>query len=125
MFFFTRITLAIVSIPSVIALFVFSKFFLSIFGEVFISGTIALKILVIGKLVGVIAGPVGVLFTMTGNHYTSLKVFSIAAIMNIVLNFVFINLWGINGAALASTITLIFWNVTLISLSKKKFGSFI
>ncbi|MEN8154960.1 MAG: oligosaccharide flippase family protein [Acidobacteriota bacterium] len=124
-FRFIRILLATLSVPAAVALIIFSDLFLSVFGDDFSSGASALKIVVLGKLVSVIAGPVGFLYTMTDNHIIALKVFGFSAVLNIVLNYYFIKLWGINGAALASTITLIFWNVILITFSKKKFGCFI
>ena len=121
-FRFSRILLASISVPVSIMLFCFGSFFLSFFGKEFISGNIALKILIIGKLVNVIAGPVGFLYTMTGNHFTALKVLSVTAVLNVLLNLFFINFWGINGAAVASSVSLIFWNVSLIFFSKRKFG---
>ncbi|MCK4889649.1 MAG: polysaccharide biosynthesis C-terminal domain-containing protein, partial [Candidatus Aminicenantes bacterium] len=121
-FRFTRVLLAMISLPLGAFLFLLSDFCLSVFGDIFINGSTSLKIMVIGKLVTVIAGPIGFLYSMTGHHNSALKVFGISAIMNIALNFIFIRLWGMDGAALASTITIIFWNLTLIFLSKKKFG---
>jgi len=118
----SRILLGIISVPVSVIIFIFSDFFLGFFGAPFLSGKPALKILLVGKLINVVAGPIGFLFTMTGHHMDALKVVGISAGMNIVLNFILINFWGMTGAAIASSFSLIFWNITLILLSRKKFG---
>jgi len=46
----------------------------------------------------------------------------ISALMNIILNYFFISLWGIVGAGIATAFSLIFMNVAAIYLVKKKVG---
>jgi len=59
---------------------------------------------------------------MTGNQNILAKILFFAAVMNIGLNLYLIPIYGINGAALASMISLIIWNSAMILAVKKKLG---
>ena len=117
--------LVVFSLPPAIVLILFSDFFLSVFGPSFVEGSNALKILAAGKIIIAFTGPMKLLFNMTGNHNTALKVFGLATLMNLILNYIFIHLWGINGAAFASAITILLWNAAFVLLSKRKFNRII
>ena len=99
---------------------VFSKQILHFFGAEFIEGSTALIILAIGQLFNSFCGPVGNLLNMTGNHKEFRNVIFISLLINIVLNFVLIKDFGINGAATATTISLIAWNLLGVIIVKKK-----
>jgi len=88
----------------------FEPAYLKIFGDSYIQGWGALAILSIGQLVNAATGSVGVLLTMTGHERYMVVSAGLSAILNIVLNTILIPLWGLNGAALATTISLIFIN---------------
>ncbi len=98
----------------------FGNRFLLIFGAEFTPGQTAMNILIIGKLFHSMTGPVGVLLNMTGyERYSAIAVAS-SALLNVVLNAWLIPQWGINGAAAATTISLIIINIFNIVLVKKK-----
>ncbi|MGP1371581.1 MAG: flippase [Almyronema sp.] len=89
---------------------------LSLFGQEFSHSSIALCILVIGQLVNVLAGPVGLLLNMSGNERLTFFAFSFSAIVNILLNFYLIPTFNIEGAATATTISMVIWNLLSLAL---------
>ena len=110
------------TIPLVIFFFLFPSFFLGIFGKEFIIGANAFVILSIGMLVSALSGSVGNLLQMTGNHVAFMNILFIGAIMNIVLNYFLIPLYGLTGAAVASTFSIIIWNLGMVLVVKRRFG---
>ncbi len=103
-------------------LLIFTQPVLSIFGPDFIAASISLKILVLGRLMDAFCGSVGSLMTMTGHQNQALPVFGCSALMNLVLNAIAIPKFGIMGAAMTTTFTMIVWNVWLSTLVLKHTG---
>lgn len=109
-------------IPTVIIslyLLLFTQSVLSVFGSDFSMADWTLKVLVIGRMVDALCGSVGSLMVMTGHQNQSLPVYGCCALINIVLNVIAIPLFGMVGAAIATTITLITWNIWLSVLVVK------
>jgi len=81
-----------------------------------------MTILIVGKLIGIAMGPVVLLLTMTGNErYAAIGV-GIGAALNVILNAFFIPMWGIEGAAIATTCSIILWNSILAIWVYKRLG---
>ena len=81
-----------------------------------------LFILLSGRFFSSICGPVGVVLQMTNNQHIFQNILLIAAVFNISLNYFLIPIYGINGAAFASFASLLFWNIFMVIVVKKKFG---
>ncbi|BBB33402.1 polysaccharide biosynthesis protein [Thermotomaculum hydrothermale] len=96
-----------------------SNFLLGIFGKEFQVATVCLIILLIGFFYNAVCGSVGLILLMTGHQVFHQNVMFIGALANIILNYLLIPKYGINGAAFASAITMIFWN-TLYSFKVRK-----
>jgi len=107
---FSARAIALFSLPVAAVLVVFGKYFLAWFGDQFVIGYLVLVILVIGQFINSMFGSVGVLLTMTGHERFAAIGAGIAASVNIVLNFLLIPVWGMEGAATASMVTLLLWN---------------
>ena len=73
-----------------------------------------LVILAIGQLVSVSAGSVSSLLNMTGHERDTMQGLMIAASLNLVLNLLLTPRWGATGAAVATAVTLIVWNLILL-----------
>lgn len=101
------------SIFFAIGLVVFREPYLWLFGADFLRADVAMIILILGKLTSAAAGSVAYLLNLTGRQAISSRVFAWSAIINIALNLVLIPYFGIEGAAVASTVTTILWNVWL------------
>ena len=114
-----------VSVPIIIAFILFGKYFLSIFGDEFIQGYPVLIILALGKFVNGIAGSVGSFLNMTGHQKMFNRIVILGGIVNILLNFLLIPQYGIIGAAIASMISIILWNLLASLYIKYKFGFYI
>ncbi|MGD1704415.1 flippase [Dapis sp. BLCC M229] len=101
-------------VPSVtiaIILAIFAQPILSIFGPEFLVSHWSLKILIIGYLVDFLCGPVGNLMVMTGYQNQAVVVSGFCAFMNVGLNAILIPQFGVEGAAISTTLTLVTWNV--------------
>ena len=83
------------------------------FGADYISSYMPLMILGVGQLVNALFGPIGILLNMTGFERDTMRGMSIAALANVLLNLIFIPLYGINGAATSTTLALCIWNALL------------
>lgn len=110
-----------------IALFVCAVFFLGgrqllglLFGSEYAVGFLAMVILCIGQLINASFGSVGNILSMTGNANSSLMALSVSMIINCLLNMVLIPIWGLEGAACATTISMVIWNFLLWRVVRKK-----
>lgn len=110
------------TIISIVLLF-FGDFLLGfIFGEEFREGYTALKILCIGYIVSGFSGSVGNINNMTGHEKNAVRIISITATMNIVLNLTLIPYFGLNGAAFATSFSLAIYNILLVVVVLKNVG---
>jgi O-antigen/teichoic acid export membrane protein len=117
-----RVVLAL-TLPVVITFLLFGKLLLQlVFGAEFVPAYEPLSILVLGQFFNAATGSVGVLLIMTGHEQDTARGVAVAAVGNIVLNLILVPLWGAKGAALASTVTLITWNVLLWLAVRKRLG---
>jgi len=113
----------IYSLTVAVVLMVFNEdVLLLLFGEEYVSGGVALSVLCFGQLINAAMGSVGLILIMTGYERDALKGVVITTLLNIVLNLVLIPNWGLVGAASATTLSLISWNVLLVIWVHKKIG---
>ena len=110
------------TLPLVLFFFAFPDFLLGLFGEEFKVGVKAFVFLSLGKLISSFSGSVGSLLQMTGKQVIFMSVLFVGAIVNVLLNFFLIPKFGINGAALASMISLSVWNLIMVYFVKREFG---
>ena len=94
------------SLPLAVILVLFPNEILSIFGNEFKDGKIILQLLVIGQLINAATGPCGNVLTMKGLIWLNLINSSILVVFNFILNLVMIPRYGLQGAALATAISL-------------------
>jgi len=111
-----------ITIPVLILIVYFSKSILGYFGYEFIMANKTLYILVAGQFINVLCGSVGYILMMTEkqNIFKNIMIFSTC--VNIILNIVLIPKYSINGAAIASSISLILWNVISFSYIYRKYN---
>lgn len=92
--------------PMFLVIFAAPEFLLGIFGPQFIGGALALQILGIGQLVRLALGPLGLILVMTGHQRWLMAYAIIATILCVLLCLFLIPRYGIEGAALATSITI-------------------
>jgi O-antigen/teichoic acid export membrane protein len=104
----------ILALPPALILVFFGGLLMEwIFGYQYKSGALALSILVIGQLANAAFGSVGALLNMTGHERDTVRGLGIAISVNILLNLILIPLWGMEGAAIATSTSLLIWNFIL------------
>ena len=93
-----------------------------VFGDAYGGGGTALAVLAMGQLANAAFGSVVFLLNMTGHEGDTLKGLFIAVIANALLNLALIPSFGINGAAAATAVTLVLWNVLLWRAVRMRLG---
>jgi len=111
-----------ISLPILIFLLLFPEFFLSLFGQEFAIAKTTLLILLIGQAVNTMSGSVGFILQMTGKEKIFQNILLLALICNIILNIFLIPIFGINGAAISSSFSLVFWNLSTCFYIYKKYN---
>ena len=105
-----------------VGLAVASKYILALFGQNFVVGYIPLLILLSGRLVSALSGPVEYLMVMTRHQNMAGLIVVISAAVNITLNALLIPLMGLVGAAIATAFTTTLWNITMLFYVRRKLG---
>ena len=112
----------IISTPIFIAILIFPSFVLDFFGEEFTAGVIPLIILAIGQIINALCGPVMYLLNMTGKEKQARNIIIIASIINVALNLSFIPFYGLIGAAIATVVSTVVWNIMAVFQIKREYG---
>jgi O-antigen/teichoic acid export membrane protein len=95
------------TIPFLLLMLIVPGPLLQIFGgETFSGGTAALRILLIGQAVNVSVGASGFVLIMAGRTGWDLTVYALSFPLDVVLSLVLVSAFGIEGAAVAQTITI-------------------
>ena len=120
----TRSTIAISAwaLPIALGLVIAGRWLLSWFGPSFVAGYPILVVLVIGQMVNAITGTVGLVMTMGGLEKVVLRTQIYGLTITAVLCLALIPIWGGIGAAVGSTIALIFWNIALTVQLYRRLG---
>ena len=102
----------LLTIPILACLLFFPNTILNFFGQNYINAKDSLIILSLGQIVSSFCGSVGLYLNMSEKQKYFLVLLSLSLIINVVLNFLLIPKYGIDGAAISSSISLVFWNIT-------------
>jgi len=110
------------SFPIFLGLVLFSDFLTNLFGYEFSQGKEALVILAIGYFVNAASGPIGYFLNLTGEQKVFRNIVLVASCLNLALNALLIPKWGMTGAALATMVSMVSWNMLALCYSRFKFG---
>ena len=102
----------VASLPILLLIFAWKGYILNFFGKEFMQGSMSLNILILGQVVNIICGSVGYILIMTENQKVFRNIILITTMLNIILNILLIPVLGILGAAIASMICIILWNIS-------------
>ena len=78
--------------------------------------------MIVGQFVNILCGSVGYILMMTEKQNIFKNIMIFATFTNIILNIILIPKYSINGAAIASSISLILWNVISFSYIYRKYN---
>jgi O-antigen/teichoic acid export membrane protein len=112
----------IVSLLIALGLVLFGGKFLALFGAEFIHAYSTLAILSAGCVINTATGSVGLLLVMTGHERDAAKVLGSSVVLNVVLNAALIPRWGVEGAAIATSISMMLRNVLMVWLVYRRLG---
>lgn len=113
----------LLALPMTVVMIVFGPVLLrTVFGNGFEQGALPLSFLCIGQIVNAGAGSVGTILNMTGHERDSAVGMVIGAATNVVFCMLLIPHWGPEGAAIASGLSLIVWNLVLMHFVKRRTG---
>ncbi|WP_053989926.1 flippase [Mangrovimonas sp. TPBH4] len=108
--FSTRINF-VITLFVVSGIILFNRILLGLFGEEFLMGATVLIVLCFGQLINSISGSVGIIFQMIGKQKVYQNIVTIALIINVALNFALTPKFGGIGAAMATVVSMAFWNI--------------
>lgn len=113
--------LLITTVPAAAVMIIFSGHILGfLYGPSHSQGGDALKILAVAQLLSVLGGPLGTLLNMSGNEKLHMRAIFVGMGVNILLNILFIPPLGIEGAALATCISIVLSRAILIVCVRRK-----
>lgn len=110
----------VITMPIVLLISLFSDQLLSFFGPGYTASSSALRILLVAQVLNAACGSVGVFMNMTGDQKTFRNIVLIALLGNLLLNWIFIPQYGLVGAASATAVSMIFWNIIAVIHIYKK-----
>lgn len=113
---------AVCAAPFLILVLWLPSWLLAFFGAEFVDASLALRILVLGHYCCAAAGPLVAVLAMTGLERQMRNAISLMALFNFVLNWFLIPRYGIEGAAISSTVGFVVINAVYLSLIAKKRG---
>lgn len=108
--------------PILIPLMTCPGLILKWFGADFSEGAVALMILAVGQLINAATGAVEPLLIMSGYETYVRNNTWVCALFNVLLNLLLIPLWGMNGAAVADSLTIALQNLTASFWAQQKLG---
>lgn len=116
----------LLTVPTIIVIFIFAETIAGFFGPEFVQGATALRILALGQFINAITGPVGIILQMTENQKIFKNIIMFTMVSSLALSFLMIPLLGLVGAAIGN---MLFQSVaSLICLfyvnKKLKFNTF-
>lgn len=109
-----------ITLPVVFLLFLGGKWILGFFGNAFSFSYVPLVILLCGQVINAMTGMVGGLMSMTGYQKTFFAFYFFAFIIQFTLNIILIPIFDIVGAAIGSSLAMIFLNICAYIFVKKK-----
>ncbi len=104
------------ALPLFAAMMIYPQALLGLFGPGFEEGAALLRVLALGRLAAVVAGPVASALLMTGREREFARVTGVLAVVNVGGNLVAIPLLGAMGAALVTAACTMLKNVWLFTL---------
>jgi len=110
------------SLPIFLIVFIAPNWIMSLFGPEFTIGVSALLLMAFSQLINSLSGSVGYIMQMTNNQKMFQYIIISSSVLNILLNYLLIPIYGIDGAAFSSMVSMIVWNMVTVIFIKQKLG---
>ncbi len=115
-----KISLAVIIPVSVILLLFPNQIILLLFGQSYLSGTTALRILTIAATIGVLSAVFRKILSGAGHPIKNMKSLGAAAVLNVSLNIFLVPTYGLEGGAIATLVSIIFGFLLLQKFTRQK-----
>ncbi|SEU09511.1 Membrane protein involved in the export of O-antigen and teichoic acid [Salinibacillus kushneri] len=102
-------------------IFLLNEEIMHVFGSEYVAGSIALVLVSVGQVVNAGVGSAGMILSMTGKPVLDMITNFIVVIVNVSLNYTLIPIYGIEGAAIASMVSVGIANIIRLLLVYKMF----
>lgn len=112
----------VLTILAAFGILALGSFVLQLFGPVYTTGMTCLFILVCSQTFNGLCGPVSLILSVTGYQKMAFKISILAAVLNVIANALLIPAYGIEGAAIASALSYVLWNVLMLVFIRRKLG---
>lgn len=103
--------ICIVTVPILLILLIYPSNLLAIFGDEFVEGQDCLRVLSVGIFIKAITGHTDPILSLSGRTRLLFINNIVLMLLNIVLNYYFIQKWGIMGAAIATSLSIGLMNI--------------
>jgi O-antigen/teichoic acid export membrane protein len=100
--------------PAIVVLALSAEWILTWFGPEYSAAKTPLHILLLGQVVNTLCGSVGVYLNMTSKQKAFQWIVASGLVLNIALNVYLIPKYGMNGAAWATALSMMGWNITAV-----------
>jgi O-antigen/teichoic acid export membrane protein len=113
------------TVPITIVLWFGSPWILELFGKhkgEFSDSYGPLKWLILGQAFNALCGSVGIILAMTGHQLQAARILVVTVVLKIILNLTLIPMFQATGAAMATAVTMVAWNVCLYIVVRKNLG---
>lgn len=111
-----------IGVPICLVLGFGASFYLGLFGEGFLGGSVALQLLIIGQATIIFAGADSILLVMLGKERVVFVLTSVGVLLNFALNYSLIGVYGIEGAAIAALVSTVLIRLTMVAYILKTTG---
>lgn len=112
-----------ITIPLILITLIFPRTILGIFGEDFVSAYPAMLILLAGQFINTVMGPTGIVLQLTGHQRIFKNIVLFTVIFNIIANYLIIPVYGIIGAAIVNSASILIWKLWSTFMVRRIFGS--
>lgn len=112
----------VMGLPLFLFMMIFPEFILGLFGHEFIAGTSALRILAVGQFINIVVGPTLFILAMTGREKALAATVCSSVGLNVLLGFWLVGTNGVEGAALATAISVAGSNLVMLVLVRRYLG---
>lgn len=110
----------LVTLPLLMVFMFFPTNIMAVFGEQFASGGHILRILAIGQFINVFSGSVSFLLIMSSNEKLLRNNIVFVAVFNVVISLLLVPRYGMTGAAIASSLSMLIQNIVSLILIRMK-----
>jgi O-antigen/teichoic acid export membrane protein len=112
----------VTSLGATLAVALFGRDILRLFGPEFIEGYVCLVILVLAQTIRAAAGPATQILTLTGYERNSIPVFGVGLLLLVITNILLVPKFHLVGAALAVIVVTLIWSVGLAYVAWARTG---